>query len=713
MEKKRPYFQVSGALSPDNPSYIERSADVQLLEALQHGELCMVLAPRQTGKSSLMFRTMSKLNELGIHTGFADIAILGNESEIDSWFGAVVHQLGRSLELNTKSIDWWEKHNRLTPTQRFITFLEDVVMTEKEGKVVLFFDELDSVLALSFSDDFFTTIRSLFNLKAINPVLKRLDLVILGATFPSDFIRNKSRTPFNVGKEIPLSDFEPDQLTPFQDVLGPECGPVVDRIFYWTSGQPRMVQNLSEKIFKKPEHERTSETVDENVREVYLGVQVEKDVHLKTIRDYLLHRYENVRKTLGIYRSILAGKSIQFDENSRIHIRLILSGVVTVRDKDLVARNRIYREIFNLQWIKENLPRNRAENVAWITSTVLVGGLFWLGLIQPLFFPKYIEYQKYPWFEEDILYTDKANLTYKVNLPNRGIKKITINGEAIVLASGNDVKNEIQIPLILNGLALGPNSFTIRYSSGIWADRYEQKLLVVFNPIESWRPADLEMVLVDAGCFEMGCGEWDDECRNDEKPVHEVCLSAYSIGKYEVTEAQWKRVMGYNPSYSRKCGGNCPVAEVSWEQVQDFIARLNTLTDLPYRLPTEAEWEYAARSGGKKEIYSGGNEIEAVAWYDSNSNSTLHPVGQKAANGLGLYDMSGNVWEWGQDWYGRDYYGNSPAQDPMGPDTGSNRVIRGGSWIDHAGGGRAADRDWGGPGLRSVGLGFRLALPGQ
>ena len=144
----------------------------------------------------------------------------------------------------------------------------------------------------------------------------------------------------------------------------------------------------------------------------------------------------------------------------------------------------------------------------------------------------------------------------------------------------------------------------------------------------------------------------------DEKPVHRVCLTQdYYLGKYEVTQAQWQQVMGNNPAYYK--GSNKPVENVVWDDVQDFIRKLNQQTGLHYRLPTEAEWEYACRSGGEDQKYCGGNNANSVAWYDDRSGSGPRPVGQKQANGLGLYDISGNVWEWVQDRYDGDYYSNS------------------------------------------------------
>jgi sulfatase modifying factor 1 len=219
----------------------------------------------------------------------------------------------------------------------------------------------------------------------------------------------------------------------------------------------------------------------------------------------------------------------------------------------------------------------------------------------------------------------------------------------------------------------------------------------------------MEMIFVKGGCYQMG--DTVGGGHSDEKPVHEVCVSDFYMGKYEVTQRQWQNIMGGNPSHFSSCGDNCPVEKVSWDDVQNFIGKLNSRTGKRYRLPTEAEWEYAARSGGKSEKYSGGNDVDAVAWYGSNSGSRTHPVGQKQPNGLGLHDMSGNVWEWCQDWYGSSYYNQSPRDNPVGPSSGSARVVRGGSWYSVAASTRAALRRRSYPVIRYDFLGFRLALP--
>ena len=218
-----------------------------------------------------------------------------------------------------------------------------------------------------------------------------------------------------------------------------------------------------------------------------------------------------------------------------------------------------------------------------------------------------------------------------------------------------------------------------------------------------------EMVEVPAGCFQMGASPSDIE-KNIDEAQHKVCLTqTFLIGKYEISQSQWEAVMRQNPSSMSKCGPNCPVERVNWRDVNRFIEKLNDATGLKYRLPTEAEWEYTCRGGGKAEKYCGGDYIAELAWYDSNSKRRTHTRGQKQANALGVFDMSGNVSEHVADRYDENYYLHSVENDPQGPEQGFARVIRGGSWRDSAKFSRAANRRRAKPGRRGDFLGFRLA----
>lgn len=217
------------------------------------------------------------------------------------------------------------------------------------------------------------------------------------------------------------------------------------------------------------------------------------------------------------------------------------------------------------------------------------------------------------------------------------------------------------------------------------------------------------MVYVSGGTFTMGAtSEQGSEAEDDEKPVHSVTLSSFYICKYEVTQALWQAVMGSNPSKWK--GDDLPVETVNWDDCQTFIRKLNALTGKNFRLPTEAEWEFAARGGNNSRgyKYAGSNNIGDVAWYDDNSGSKTHVVGTKSPNELGIYDMSGNVWEWCQDWYGS--YSSASQTNPTGASSGSCRVLRGGGWSYRARSCRSSFRLISTPDYRNYIRGLRLVL---
>jgi formylglycine-generating enzyme required for sulfatase activity len=238
----------------------------------------------------------------------------------------------------------------------------------------------------------------------------------------------------------------------------------------------------------------------------------------------------------------------------------------------------------------------------------------------------------------------------------------------------------------------------------------DTSFMISFDPesfTETVNGVNIEILAIKGGTFLMGSPA-NEVGRDDSETQHQVSVSNFYIGKYEVTQAQWKAIMGNNPS--RFKGDDLPIENVSWNDVQEFLQKLNEKTGKSFRLPTEAEWEYAARGGTRSRnyFYAGGNTLNKMAWFMDNSNKTTHSVGSKQPNELGIYDMSGNVWEWCNDWYSKDYYSKSPQSNPTGTASGSGRVRRGGSWGLVDSGCHVAFRSYDTPGSHNYFIGFRL-----
>ena len=298
--------------------------------------------------------------------------------------------------------------------------------------------------------------------------------------------------------------------------------------------------------------------------------------------------------------------------------------------------------------------------------------------------------------------TNPANAQIQIDGKNIGVSPIQYSV---------DLQKNYTLTITKNGYKSLTKQITIKENFENELFNLEKENNFIFKDL-----AKTEMVFVQGGTFTMGCNkEQGTDCYDNEKPVHQVTLSDYYIGKFEVTQGLWKKVMGKNPSNFKNCGEDCPVESVSWDDCQTFISKLNQLTGKKYRLPTEAEWEYAARGGwdvaGNFQLqtkYAGSNDLYEVAWYDGNSDGKTHTVGTKKPNALGIYDMSGNVWEWCNDWYGA--YSNKAVTNPQGAKSGSARVFRGGGWYG-GGYGRVSDRNIYDPSGSNSNLGLRLVSP--
>ena len=480
------FFQVGGGtLSEDSPSYVERPADGELLAALERGELCLVLAPRQTGKSSLMVHALAGLREQGIRPGLVDLQHLSSITDPERWFRDVVEQIERSMNLDADCVDWWERNGRIGPMQRFMRFLEDVVLPG-DKKCVLFFDEIETLFKLPFSDDFFTTLRSIYNARATNRKLKRLSFVLLGLANASEFIRDRTRTPFNIGIPIVLLDFDPAATEGFRKVLGEEGGPLVERIFHWTRGQPFLVQILAKALYDLPPEERSVEAVDREVQERFLQGKLDRDTHLKFIRDYLLEKRPRLRRMLKLYRRVLAGETVAYDARSPEQNRLRLAGVVRVTEQRLEPRNPIYAAVFGDAWAKANTPSDRERWIAAGASTALILILLWLFLVQPLFFPRF------PPLDPIVRYTPDPSVEWSLPLQDTHIGRVSLQRNdggpeetlfeaerwfhVLVPTQSGDLRHR------LGNLHVGETRHTLRLTAGWPKQLREIPLEVVYHP---------------------------------------------------------------------------------------------------------------------------------------------------------------------------------------------------------------------------------------
>ena len=383
-------YQIGGSLQNDCPSYVERLADTQLYEALKRGEFCYVLNSRQMGKSSLLVRTRYKLQQEGIECTTVDLTNIGSKNITPTqWYKGVVGELWRGFKLlgkvNLKK--WWKQEEEISLLQRLSRFIKDILLPEfPDRNLVIFVDEIDSILSLDFSvDDFFALIRFCYNQRAIDPEYKRITFGVFGVAAPSDLIKDKTRTPFNIGRAIELDGFTLEQVKPLAAGLKlkqENSLEIIKHILSWTNGQPFLTQKLCKLVIEASQDTISGQltiprgqeqfTVESIVRNkiLYKWEFYDKPEHLRTIRDRIKRNEKRVAKLLGIYQLILQGEKIKIDDSTE-QIELILSGLVVKKNGVLKVKNRIYTEIFNAEWVEKQLNSLRPYSQvleAWIAS---------------------------------------------------------------------------------------------------------------------------------------------------------------------------------------------------------------------------------------------------------------------------------------------------------------------------------------------------------
>ncbi|WP_414755616.1 AAA-like domain-containing protein [Anabaena sp. CCY 9910] len=370
------YYKVGGSLNANHRTYVSRKADAQIFQLLKTGEYCFVFNSRQMGKSSLRVQAIKKFRAIGIKCASIDLTILGGHVSPEKWYKGFANQLLTSLEIDDIDFNsWWLQHDSWTDVQRLNLLFESLVLNKLSANIIIFIDEIDTLLKTEFKDDFFALIRACYNQRAESPKYERLTFCLLGVATPGDLIKERERTPFNIGSSIELTGFSfveaKEALIPglADTVEHPEV--VLQDVLHWTGGQPFLTQKLCSLIAQ----ERTNSclNVNELVNKYIINNWETQDEpeHLRTIRDRLLRNEQKASRLLGLYQQVLHPGVRVIVDSSQEQTELRLSGLVVKKDNYLKVYNPIYQAVFNQNWIEQELDKLRPYSEAinnWLNS---------------------------------------------------------------------------------------------------------------------------------------------------------------------------------------------------------------------------------------------------------------------------------------------------------------------------------------------------------
>jgi len=381
-------YTVGGTVQAGTGIYIPRRADEQLLELCRNRTFAYVLTPRQMGKSSLMVRTAEQLQAEEVCTAIIDLQPIGAKVSQEEWYLGLLTEIEEQLDLTTDLLDWWEKQSHLGMAQRLTRFFKEVVLLEIDSPIVVFIDEIDTTLSLDFTDDFFIALRYFYTNRAQNPEFKRLSFVLIGVATPADLIRDPQRTPFNVGQQVDLTDFTPEEAEPLAAGLRlkeTEAQQALGWMLEWTGGHPYLTQRLCQAVEEEIQNPKSKvqnsiaqTDIEHIVTATFFGGMSERDNNLQFVRDMLTQRAPDIYQVLTIYKDVWRRRlPIKDEEQSIIKSHLKLSGIVRPNEQKILrVRNEIYRTVFDEAWIRENLPVNWRRRVRRLQTAAAVTILF-------------------------------------------------------------------------------------------------------------------------------------------------------------------------------------------------------------------------------------------------------------------------------------------------------------------------------------------------